>query len=107
MELDLIQLTLSLRHDDVAVRVYAATMLGWLGSDAEPAVPTLIELLRHADCRDRRMAALALGNIGPAASAAIEPLLDLVNDDEDDGVREMAAEALELIDPDCESQEAA
>jgi HEAT repeat protein len=107
MELDLVQLTANLGHADVAVRVYSATMLGWLGADAEPAVPALIRMLGHDDCRDRRMAALALGNIGPAACDAVPALLDLVNGDSDDGVREMAAEAVELIDGDSESQEAA
>jgi HEAT repeat protein len=107
MELDLVQLTKNLGHPDVSVRVYSATMLGWLGADAEPAVPALTRMLNHDDCRDRRMAALALGNIGPAAIDALSALIDVVNSDPDDGVRGMAAEAIELIDLECDSQEAA
>lgn len=107
MELELFQLIQNLHHEDVAVRVHSATMLGWLGAEARPAVPTLIELLSHADIRDRRMAALALGNIGLDAQDAIPALLTVMTDDEDRGVQELAAEALERIDLLGDSQEAA
>lgn len=79
------------------VRLHAATVLGSMGDDAEPAVPALIEMLQSDDVHDRRLAALTLGEIGPAAEEAIPVLFDAV-DDEDDGVSKMAEAALELID---------
>jgi HEAT repeat protein len=79
------------------VRLHAATVLGSMGDDAEPAVPILIEMLQTGEVQDRRLAALTLGEIGPAADDAIPALFTAV-DDEDDGVAEMAESALELID---------
>jgi len=87
----------NLQAPDQIVRIHAATVLGSMGDDAEPAVPALIEMLKSADIHDRRLAALALGEIGPAAEAAIPALLEAVNDD-DEGVAEMAEAALEQID---------
>jgi len=79
------------------IRIHAATILGSMGDDAEPAVPALIKLLQNGDVHDRRLAALTLGKIGPAAEGAITGLFDAV-DDEDDSVSEMAEAALEQID---------
>ena len=87
-----------LSHPSIGIRLHAATLLGWHGEKSKDAVPTLIEMLASDDVRDVRMATLALGNIGPAASDAIPTLLLAMNDDEDEGVRKMAAEALEKID---------
>jgi len=54
----------------------AATALGSLGSDAEPAVPALVDAFRHADADVRRGAARALGEIGPPAVHALRRALD-------------------------------
>lgn len=105
MDLTIQQLIHDLNHDDITVRIHAATLLGWRGEEAVEAVPALIEMLADEDPRDRRLAALTLGNIGPAASEAIPALLDTINDDEDESVYAMAVEALEKIDPDMEDED--
>ena len=89
-----------LTHPSLAICIHAATLLGCQGEESAVAVPKLIEMLASEDVRDVRMSCLALGNIGPAASDAIPALLLVMNDDEDEGVRKMAAEALEKIDGD-------
>jgi HEAT repeat protein len=88
-----------LQDPDQIVRIHAATILGSMGEDAEPAVPALINLLENGDIYDRRLAAMTLGEIGPAAEDAIPALLAAV-DDEDEGLAKMAEEALEQIDLD-------
>jgi len=86
-----------LNDRDQVVRIHAATVLGSMGEDAEPAVPLLIELLQTGDVHDRKLAALTLGEIGPAADEAVPALLAAA-DDEDEGVSDMAVWALEEID---------
>jgi HEAT repeat protein len=94
-----------LQDANQVIRLHAATVIGSLGDDAEPAVPALIEMLKNDDVHDRRLAALTLGEIGPVAEDAIPALFAV--DDEDDGVAEMAEAALELIDLADEEAEAA
>jgi len=77
-----------------------------MGDDAEPAVPSLIELLQTGDVHDRKLAALTLGEIGPAAEEAVPSLLEAADDD-DQGVCDMAILALEEIDLTSASEEAA
>src|SRR5208337_3890604 len=68
-------------QDPVQVgRIHAATVLGSMGEEAEPAVPALIDLLQNGDIHDRKLAALTLGEIGPAASQAIPALFAAVQD---------------------------
>jgi HEAT repeat protein len=87
----------NLQDADQLVRLHAATVLGSMGDEAEPAVPALVKLLQTGDVHDRRLAALALGEIGPAAEEAIPALFAAV-DDEDEGVTEMVEWALERVD---------
>jgi HEAT repeat protein len=87
----------NLNATDQVVRVHAATILGSMGEDAEPAVSALIGLLQSENVHDRKLAALTLGEIGPAAEEAI-PSLFAAADDDDEGVSEMAEWALEEID---------
>jgi HEAT repeat protein len=86
-----------LQDPDQIVRIHAATILGSVGEDAEAAVPALIKLLKNGDIYDRKLAAMTLGEIGPAAEDAIPALLAAI-DVEDEGLAEMAEEALEEID---------
>ena len=86
-----------LQDADPLVRVQAGFVLGAMGEDAEPAVPILIEMLCHGELQDRKLAATTLGEIGPIASAAVPILLDITEDD-DDGLADLAAWALEEID---------
>ena len=88
------------------VRLHAATVLGSMGDDAEPAVAALIEMLKQDDVHDRRLAALTLGEIGPVAEEAISALLEAA-DDADDVVGEMAIWALGQIDSADDDAEAA
>lgn len=95
--LNLETLVEKLQAADQVVRLHAATVLGTLGDDAEPAVPALIALLLGGNVHDRRLAALTLGEIGPAAEDAVPALVDAL-DDADDGVAEMADWALDQVD---------
>ncbi|HYV38585.1 MAG TPA: sigma-70 family RNA polymerase sigma factor, partial [Gemmataceae bacterium] len=67
--------------EDAAVRYYAAVALGWLGSDAESAVPALVLALTD-DYNEARKAAFAtLEKIGPAAAKqAVHVLIGIVNE---------------------------
>jgi HEAT repeat protein len=94
----------NLQDANQVVRIYAATVLGSMGEDAEAAVPALVELLQTGDVQDRRLAALTLGEI--ASEDAISALCDAVDDD-DAGVAEMAGWALGQIDGEEEQAEAA
>jgi len=85
----------NLQDADQVIRLHAATVLGSMGEDAEPAVPALVNLLQAGDVQDRRLAALTLGEI--ASDEAIPALCDAVDDD-DDSVAKMAEWALETID---------
>lgn len=94
----------NLQDTNQVVRIYAATVLGSMGEDAEAAVPALVDLLQSEDAQDRRLAALTLGEI--ASEEAIPALCDAVDDD-DEGVAEMAEWALGQIDGDEDEAEAA
>ena len=85
------------------VRIYAATVLGSMGDDAEPAVPALVKLLQSGDVQDRRLAALTLGEIG--SEDAIPAPCNAVDDD-DEGVAQMAEWALEQTDGEDEAEAA-
>ena len=63
---------------------------------AEEAVPTLLELLHDVSAQKRQLAAWTLGIIGRGAVEAIPALLVAVRDT-DEGVQQMAREALEKI----------
>jgi HEAT repeat protein len=86
-------LTASLDDPELNVRRLAVLALGEIGAAAAGAVPRLIELLNSTDNKNvRRRAAVALGEIGDTrAIAALRQALK----DNDEGVRKMAAAALD------------
>lgn len=86
-----------LRDPEQVVRIHAATVLGAMGDDAEPAVPVLIDMLRNGTTKDRRLAALTLGEIGPGAADAVPDLFAAAGTD-DEELAELASWALEEID---------
>jgi HEAT repeat protein len=69
-----------------------------MGPEAREAVPTLLELLQDESIQNRRLAAWTLGNIGQGAVEAIPALLVAVRNS-NEGVKQMAREALEKISP--------
>jgi HEAT repeat protein len=73
--------------------------LGSIGPDAKDAVPLLKSALQEELDNTRRTAARALGRIGPPAKDALKELMEAATDDESEGVRENAREAVKLIDP--------
>lgn len=73
--------------------------LGGIGPDAKEAVPVLKKALQEELDNTRRTAARALGRIGPPAKDALKELKEAATDDENEGVRENAREAIKLIDP--------
>ncbi|MCH9058301.1 MAG: HEAT repeat domain-containing protein [Planctomycetes bacterium] len=75
---------------------FASDALRKLGAQAEPAVPTLIELLSSELAWRRRSAAAVLGSIGPGARQAL-PDLERLADDEDRYVSRTALWAIDRI----------
>lgn len=65
----------------------------------QAAQPLLYELLEHPDERVRRTAAQLIAGVGAefASNRQVESLIALLDRDPDQGVREQAAESLELI----------
>ena len=86
-----------LADDRTDIRLSACLVLAGVGSDAEAAVPALIDLLKSKMER-RYLAAYALGSIGPAARAAIPFLIENLESD-DDNTAYCAAEALAQLGP--------
>ena len=79
-------------------RINAGLLLGRMGPEAREAVPTLLKLLQNESIQNRRLAAWTLGNMGQGAVEAIPALLVTVRDS-NEGVKQMAREALEKISP--------
>jgi HEAT repeat protein len=73
--------------------------VGWIGSDAEAAVPALIEGL-HGDPKweVRSQTAEALGDINPEDNRVVSALVKALND-ENLNVRRVVARNLKQIDP--------
>jgi HEAT repeat protein len=71
-------------------------LLERVGSQASPAVPTLIDALSHNDGEIRYLAARVLGEVGPEAKSAIPSLRERLND-ENDMIKTAAANALNKI----------
>jgi HEAT repeat protein len=67
-----------------------------MGTEAEEAVPALIEALRDGEWSIRRQAALALGKIGPPARAAESELVRCQRDS-NSLIRKAAGQALAKI----------
>lgn len=64
---------------DTEVRLMATWSIGFVGADASPAVPILIERLRGGDY----LAGVSLGNIGPAAVEATPHLIEAYGSSEE------------------------
>jgi HEAT repeat protein len=88
----LIQVIRDNKYSD-SFRGMAAANLGEIGKLAEPAIPSLIELLTHQDEMVRGRSAYALGKIGGAAKSAIPSLIPLLKD-QDPNVRAWTQDAL-------------
>jgi len=95
-------------HDQSkSVQLHAAMVLGFIGPEAEPAVPTLTALLNESETvagttdriYTRSAAARALGQIGPKAKAALPALRSLLADN-DNYLRVVTAVAVWRIDGD-------
>ena len=92
------------RSKSMLLRRSAAHTLGMIGPAADPAIPTLVDLLLFDESEEvRDLAARALGRIG---SASEPPLVQLLSD-QDIGVRVRAAQAFgEMTAVEPASQEA-
>jgi HEAT repeat protein len=96
----------ALRDEDPSVRLAAATALRAIrGTEPDPAVPALVNLLSHARAEVRRDAAVALTGYGAAAKDAL-PALRQSMQDEDAGVRSSAACAVARITTEQANREA-
>ena len=78
-------------------RYQAALALRDLGSQAQPAIPALIQACDDPEVRVRICCVRALGRIGPAASNAI-PRLQAMLKDESSMVQQAATEAIQRIE---------
>jgi hypothetical protein len=84
-----------LRDRDADVREAALWAFTQLGSAAATAVPALTDALRDSSHVARGLAALALRDAGALPDATIDALITVLNNDnDDDGVRMMAANAI-------------
>ena len=72
--------------------------MGVLGSEAAPAVPSLILALKSTDALVRQQVATALGEIGPGAASAAPDLVTALADPEW-AVRRQAAISIGRIGP--------
>ena len=82
---------------DAKRRGRAAYSLGFVGTDAEPAVPNIIRLLRDVNDAVRWNATYALGRIGRPADKIVSALQGVILDDRDPKVRAQAAGSLCLM----------
>ena len=74
------QLIRLLESDDGTIS-YAASVLGSIGSQAEPAAPALVQALHHPNSNIRDESAIVLGKIGRAPDLAVPALLKAMRDD--------------------------
>lgn len=86
----------TLKDENRSVRQHAIEVLGSIGPTAIAAVPSLIDAFGKVDPHDRFLIARALGKIGPGAGDAL-PLLTKALQDEDESLKNAAAQALENI----------
>jgi HEAT repeat protein len=92
----------ALEHDDAEVRGKVVEALENFGTDAEPALAPLLQVLTNTVQTDlQTQIAYVLGEIGPAAREAVPQLIDLVRSSKDrEGFLNVnAAEALGKIGP--------
>jgi HEAT repeat protein len=72
----------ALKDPELSVRLAAVSSLGQQGSEAEPAVAKLTEVLEAKELALRNHAAWALGNIGSKAAGAVPALVKALSDKE-------------------------
>ena len=75
-----------------------ARSLGWIGPDAEPAVPLLLESATNGNKDQAFSAAMALGQIHADSQAVVPALISLVQAG-DKGVAQIAVETLGKFGP--------
>jgi HEAT repeat protein len=80
MDVDSLEMELKDEKNDIQTRLYAAEVLGVLGSDK--AIESLIQMLRHPVDAVRLRAVKALAASG--CEMAVEPLMELSNDKNDE-----------------------
>ena len=85
-----------LKSGDDSARVNAIILLAEFGSEAETAVPALIDMLKNFQWIVRVSAITALGEIGRAAKNAVPALIEKLNEED---VRSSTIIALERIGP--------
>jgi hypothetical protein len=88
-----------LKDNDNDVVMEAAALLGFLKMESWVCVPALTELTQHTNPLVRGRVAHVLGQFGKDAQSALPVLLDSFKDP-DAGVREVAAEAVQIITQD-------
>lgn len=96
----------NLQSAELTIRIHAGFLLGQMGMEARPALPTLLHLRNSMDVHDRRLAVMTLGSLAHDLAEAVPPLLNALHD-EDDTVRRLAEEALEELTPASEMLKAA
>ena len=92
------QLMAALKDIYLNTRCRAASALANSGQDSRTWMPVMLELVRHKESYVRRDAIYMLGRIGTKAHGAVPPLLTALADN-NEWVRNVAAEALKKIDP--------
>lgn len=91
-------LRIARQADDVSVRIFAVRAIGAIGSSAQPATETLLELLRSESLSLRCAVIEALGNIGPGSASAVPALLNRLLDAKEDWyAKELSATALSKL----------
>jgi HEAT repeat protein len=80
------------------IQLTAVVALGNLKACPQVSVPALISTLKSADPTIRNFSAMCLANFGSRASNAIPALTNALTDS-DIGTRDMATQALHIIDP--------
>lgn len=90
-----LEMTALLEDSSWSVRCAAVRSLAKMGIPSIPTLNAIQAFLRHSDPGVRYGAADVLGKLGHLAAAAVPQLQAVSSADEDWGVREMAAEALD------------
>src|SRR5262249_7747318 len=82
---------------DAGVRKAAATAVGKIGSDADKAVPALMEALKDKALEVKFAAIASLGRFGDQARAAVPPLREIAKDKMNKKLMQAANQALKRI----------
>ncbi len=90
------ELTEALEHEDQDVRLFAVELVAGNPNLAAKAFPQLLSLTADDDPQIRYWTAVGLAN-SQRTAGEVEPALEELLNDDVDGVREVAEEALEHI----------